>query len=170
MPNASPATLLDALLDSWDRNNLITVNLLRALPDGVMDLKATPNSPSLAQLFTHMHYCRLVFVEEDAPEFAKPVPQGEWRAEHDRARLEAWLHESAQAVRDAVRHTVETGSAMLRHYDHPILMLQHLIWHEGYHQGQIKVALKAAGRPFDDEEIGSVTWDVWMEKGWRDKR
>jgi hypothetical protein len=26
--------------------------------------------------------------------------------------------------------------------------------------------LKAAGKPFDDEEIGAVTWDVWMEKGW----
>lgn len=160
-----PNTLLEALLDSWDRNNLITVNLLRALPEGVMDLKATPNSPSIAQLFTHMHYCRLVFVEEDAPEFARPVPPGEWRAEHDRATLEAWLYESAQAVRGAVKHKVETGGEMLRHYDHPILMLQHLIWHEGYHQGQIKVALKAAGQPFDDEDIGAVTWDVWMEKG-----
>lgn len=30
--------------------------------------------------------------------------------------------------------------------------------------GQIKVALKAAGRPLDDEAIGRTTWDVWMEK------
>jgi uncharacterized damage-inducible protein DinB len=162
-----PDTLLEALLDSWDRNNGITVNLLRALPEGVMDLSAAPGSPTIAQLFTHMHYCRLVFVEEDAPEFARPVPQGEWRAEHDRALLETWLHDRARAVRDAVKHRVETGSEMLRHYDHPILMFQHLIWHEGYHQGQIKVALKVAGKPFDDEEIGAVTWDVWMEKGRR---
>ena len=26
------------------------------------------------------------------------------------------------------------------------------------------VALKSAGRPFDDEEIWQVTWDVWMKK------
>jgi uncharacterized damage-inducible protein DinB len=167
MPNASPGTLLEALLDSWDRNNLITVNLLRALPEGVMDLKATADSPSIAQLFTHMHYCRLVFVAEDAPEFAKPVPHGEWRAEYDRAQLEAWLNESAQAVRDAVKGRLASGRAMDRHYDHPILMFQHLIWHEGYHQGQIKVALKVAGKAFDDEEIGAVTWDVWVEKGHR---
>jgi DinB family len=25
--------------------------------------------------------------------------------------------------------------------------LQHMIWHEGYHHGQIKLALKLAGRP-----------------------
>ena len=49
-------------------------------------------------------------------------------------------------------------------YDHPILFLQHFVWHEGYHHGQIKVALKAVGRAFDDEEIGQVTWDVWMKK------
>ena len=48
------------------------------------------------------------------------------------------------------------------HYDHPILLLQHMIWHEGYHHGQIKLALKATGRPMADEEAGPVTWDVWM--------
>ena len=164
MPNPSPATLLEALLDSWDRNNLITVNLLRALPEGVMDLTAAAGSPTIAQLFTHMHYCRLVFVEEDAPEFARPLQGRGWAAERDRATLEAWLNDSAQAVGDAVKGRLESGRAMDRHYDHPILMFQHLIWHEGYHQGQIKLALKIAGQPFDDDAIGDVTWDVWIVK------
>ena len=53
---------------------------------------------------------------------------------------------------------------MQQHYDHPLLFLQHMIWHEGYHHGQIKLALKLAGHPFDDEEIGPLTWDVWMNK------
>ena len=50
------------------------------------------------------------------------------------------------------------------HYDHPILLLQHMIWHEGYHHGQIKLALKATGRPLTDQEAGRVTWQVWMRK------
>lgn len=37
MPNTD---VLDALLDSWDRNNTITVNLLRALPEGSLGLRA----------------------------------------------------------------------------------------------------------------------------------
>jgi uncharacterized damage-inducible protein DinB len=156
--------MLDALLDSWDRNNRITINLLRALPDGVMDLAAAPGGPTIAQLFTHMHYVRLVFVEEDAPEFARPVVGRQWAAERDRARLEAWLHESALAVREAVAGRLESGRAMDRHYDHPLLMFQHLIWHEGYHHGQIKLALKIAGRPLDDDAIGPGTWGVWMRK------
>jgi uncharacterized damage-inducible protein DinB len=164
MRDASYLSLLEALLDTWDRNNTITVNLLHALPEGTMDLRVMPGSPSIAEMFVHMHYVRLVFVAEDAPEFARPMPRGEWTAERDRDRLATMLHDSAQAVRDAVTDRLESGREMDTHYDHPILMFQHLIWHEGYHQGQIKLALKAAGQPFDDEEIGPVTWDVWMEK------
>lgn len=32
--DATSDSLLDALLDSWDRNNTIVINLLRALPPG----------------------------------------------------------------------------------------------------------------------------------------
>jgi hypothetical protein len=39
-----------------------------------------------------------------------------------------------------------------------------MVWHEGYHHGQIKLALKATGRAIDDEEAGRVTWHVWMDK------
>ena len=156
--------LLEDLLDSWNRNNIITVNLLRAVPDDAIDVRPMEGSPSIAQLFMHMHYVRLVFVAEDAPEIAVDVPTGEWTAEHDRDRLARMLNESATAVRDAVKGRLESGRAMDLHYDHPILMLQHLIWHEGYHQGQIKLTLKMAGRPFADEKIGRLTWGVWMDK------
>ena len=46
-------------------------------------------------------------------------------------------------------------------FDHPVLMLQLLLWYEGYHHGQIKLALKIAGRPIDDDTAGPITWDVW---------
>ena len=65
--------LLDALLDSWDRNNTILLNLLRALPEGGLEVRVMEGSPSIAQLFTHIHFVRLVFVFEDAPEFAKEI-------------------------------------------------------------------------------------------------
>ena len=153
-----------ALLDSWDRNNVITTNLLRLVPHDAMDLRPIDGSPSIGQLFMHLHYCRLVFVFEDAPEFARPVPTGEWTIERDRDRLTQMFNESTTAVREAVEGRVTSGREMDRHYDHPILMLQHLIWHEGYHHGQIKLALKLAGRPIADDEAGTVTWDIWMEK------
>lgn len=74
------------------------------------------------------------------------------------------LDQSTKLVSDAVKGRLAAGRQMDVHYDHPILFLQHMIWHDGYHHGQIKLALKAVGREFDDEQIGPVTWDVWMDK------
>ena len=42
-------------------------------------------------------------------------------------RLSSMLGESALAVRDAVKRRLESGREMDLHYDHPILMVQHLI-------------------------------------------
>jgi uncharacterized damage-inducible protein DinB len=156
--------LLEALLDSWDRNNAILLNLLRALPEGALEARAMEGSPSIAELFTHIHYVRLVLVFEDAPEFARNLPEEEWVAECDPDHIAEMLNASAKAVRDAVKSRVEAARDMNLHYDHPILLLQHMLWHEGYHHGQMKLALKVAGRPITDEEAGPITWDVWMRK------
>ena len=164
MSNEPDQRLLEALLDSWDRNNTILVNLLRAVPDGGLEARAMEGSPSVAEMFTHIHYVRLVFVFEDAPEFAKEVPKEEWVAERDPGRIAQMLNDSAKVVRDAVKSKVETGGEMKLHYDHPILLLQHMIWHEGYHHGQIKLALKLAGHPISNEKAGPGTWHVWMDK------
>ena len=168
MSRTHDQSLLEALLDSWDRNNTILLNLLRALPEGGLEARVMEGSPSVAELFTHIHYVRLVFISEDAPEFApehaKDLPEEEWMDERDLDRLAQMLNDSAKAVRDAVKSRVERGQDMNLHYDHPILLLQHMIWHEGYHHGQIKLALKATGRPLTDQEAGRVTWQVWMRK------
>lgn len=164
MSNAPHPSLLEALLDSWDRNHTILRNLLRALPEGGLEIRAMEGSPSIGELFAHIHYVRLVFVSEDAPEFSRDLPAEEWRGERDPDRIAQRLDDSAQVVRDAVRGRVEAGRDMDLHYDHPILLLQHMIWHEGYHHGQIKLALKRAGHPLDDEAAGPITWGVWMGK------
>jgi hypothetical protein len=98
------------------------------------------------------------------PELARELRKEEWGVERDRGRIERMLSDSARAVRDAVKSRVEAGRDMNLHYDHLILLLQHMLWHEGYHHGQMKLALKVAGRPMTDEEAGPITWGVWMNK------
>lgn len=161
---APEMNLLDAVLDSWDRNNTILVNLLRLVPEGGLEVRGAEGSPTVARMFMHMHYVRLVFVEEDAPESARAMPEGEWIHERDREVIATHLGSSVLAVRDAVRGRLAAGRPMDRHYDHPVLMLQHLIWHEGYHHGQIKLALKQAGLAIPDAAAGRGTWGVWMNK------
>jgi uncharacterized damage-inducible protein DinB len=160
----SASSVLDTLLDSWDRSNRIVTNLLKAIPPGGLDTRATPDSPTVAALFMHLHYVRLAFVEENAPESARELPADEWGSEPDIDRMTRMLNDSAQAVRDAVKGRIEAGREMDQHYDHPILGLQHLLWHEGYHHGQIKIALKLAGQPLPDDVIGPLSWSVWMRK------
>jgi uncharacterized damage-inducible protein DinB len=164
MSDTPNQNLLELLLDSWDRNHTILVNLLCALPDGGLDVRAIAGGPSISELFSHIHYVRLVFISEDAPEFARALPEQEWVFERDPDRLAEMLNDSAKVVREAVKSHVESGREMNLHYDHPILFLQHMIWHEGYHHGQIKLALKLAGHPITDEEAGPVTWNIWMRK------
>src|SRR5258706_7501779 len=110
MSGSQDQSLLEALLDSWDRNNTILLNLLHALPDGGLAARAMEGSPSIAELFTHIHFVRLVFVLEDAPEFARNVPEEEWVVEPDPVRIAQMLNDSVQAVRDAAKITVTAGT------------------------------------------------------------
>src|SRR3984893_8655077 len=103
MSDALEQRLLEAVLDSWDRNNAILVNLLRAVPEGGLAVRAMEGGPSVAEVFTHMHYARLVLVSEDALEFAAQVPEEEWAGERDPERIAQSLNESAKAVRDSVQ-------------------------------------------------------------------
>jgi uncharacterized damage-inducible protein DinB len=164
MSDTQDQRLLEALLDSWDRNNTVLLNLLRALPEGGLEARAMEGSPSVSEMFTHIHHERMVSVFENVPEFAGNVPEEEWAAERDPDRIAQMLDDSAKRVRDAVKSRVETGRDMNLDFNHPILLLQFLIFHEGYHHGQIKLALKVAGRPVTDDEAGPVTWDVWRLK------
>ena len=132
MPDASAHRLLDAQLESWDRNNTVMLNLLGALPAGGLEARA--------------------------------VPPTEWAVEGDPDRIARMLTESAATVREAVSGRVLAGRDLERNFGHPILLLQLLLWHEGYHHGQIKLALKLAGCPIGDEEAGPLTWDVWRRR------
>lgn len=164
MTAAQYQRVLHALLDSWDRNNTVLLNLLGALPGGGLEARAMAGSPTVSEMFTHVHHERMVSVLENAPECAGQVPEEEWSAESDATRIAQMLHESAKRVRDAVRGRVEAGRALDRDFAHPIHLLQFLIFHEGYHHGQIKLALKAAGCPIADADAGPLTWDVWRAR------
>jgi hypothetical protein len=57
------------------------------------------------------------------------------------------LNDSAKAVRDAVKSRIEAGREMQLHYDHPVLLLQHMIWHEGYSSRTNEAGPEGGGHP-----------------------
>lgn len=164
MTSPDDRSLLDALLDSWDRGNTVLLNLLRAIPPGRLEARAIDGSPTIAEMFTHMHHERMVSVFENAPEYAGEVPAREWNPESDAARIADMLIESGRCVRNAVEGRIAAGRGLDREFAHPVQLIQFLIFHEGYHHGQIKLALKAAGCPMPDAEAGPLTWRVWRRR------
>ena len=174
MPESSHPTLLGPLLETWDRSHTILVGLLSALPQGGLEARTTEGSPSIAELFAHIHFVRLAAVYENDPTLAEAHPDGvpadenEWRAEPNPSRLSEMLNGSAAVVRGAVEGWLTPAdpdlSTLLKRYDHPMFLLQHLLWHEAYHVGQMKLALKAAGLPMSDQEAGPLTWGMWWRR------
>lgn len=157
--------VLEAVFDGWERHNRALVNLIRAVPAGGLAARAMPTSPSVGAMCTHMHHERLVSVQENAPECAGELPPAEWAPATDAAQVAAMLDESAARVREAVRRRLAEGRAFDLDFAHPVQLLLFLIFHEGYHHGQIKLALKAAGATVPDEVIGERVWDVWRGRG-----
>lgn len=156
--------LLDAVLNGWERANAVLLNLLRAIPRDRLDARAMDGSPTVAEMFTHMHHERMISVFENAPEHAGPVPTREWDPEPDPERIAGLLLESGRRVRAAVEGRTTAGRSLDREFAHPIHLIQFLTFHEGYHHGQIKLALKAAGAPMPDAEAGPLTWRVWRTR------
>lgn len=154
-------TTLDAALDAWDRNNAALVGLLHLIPAGGFEARAADGSPTVAEMFTHMHHERMVSVHENAPECSGVLPETEWRHEPDADHLAGLLAESAAVVRRAVASRIEAGRGFDKSFAHPIQLLHFLTFHEGYHHGQIKLALKLAGCPIADTDAGPVTWRPW---------
>ena len=175
MTKAIDPNLLEALLDSWNRNNTILLNLLNALPEGGLESKAMESSPSVAVQFSHIHETRLFFVSQTAPEFAKDLTSlfrdedEQQLAERDPERITQGLNKSAKAIGKAVKHRMESGQSLKSKtitYDHPILLLQHMLWHEGYHVGQIKLALKTIGYVMSEEDEERAIWNLWRTEKW----
>jgi uncharacterized damage-inducible protein DinB len=165
--------LLEALLDSWERNNTILLGFLRALPDGGLEWGALENSWPIAVQLMHIHHTRQFYVSQALPELGEGLPalyterDGEWTPSRDLEQIHAALGASARAVSAAVRRGVSDnlvfrGSEIT--YDHPVLLLQHMLWHEGYHVGQMMLARKAAQQPMADDEAARIMWSHWQRE------
>lgn len=168
------AGVLEVILDSWRRNNAILCHLLEVLPEGGLEATALPGSPSIAALYAHIHDVRLFFVSQAAPGFLPAVPESRAaeqarQPERDRGRIAEKLAESASAVQRLVKDRTARKVALQSKtvmYDHPLLLLQHLLWHEGYHVGQMKLALKGIGFVMHDALEMEVIWNHWRQEVW----
>jgi uncharacterized damage-inducible protein DinB len=156
-----------AIFESWNRHNTIVTNLVKNMPESGLGAKATNGGWTVAEQLAHMHGARVGWLEKVTPEFASDPP---WLyieenekviAQKIPSLIVAALDWSAKALADAVKSKLETEKGLDGVYSHPVYFLEHMLWHEAYHAGQMMVALKITGQPFEEDQTDSLIWDVW---------
>jgi uncharacterized damage-inducible protein DinB len=158
---------LDAILETWNRNTNVVLNILNALPEGGIDARDTNGQWTVAHHLSDMQGANIYWLEKSSPEFAvgltvlyredESLPAG-FDPERDLSKIKTGFQNAADAVARAVRHHLETQTPFGEVYEHPIFFLQHMIWHQAYHLGQIIWALKQSGMRFSDDQTFDMIW------------
>jgi len=163
--------LTDALLDSWDRQCRIVEAVAGLVNESNRDVKPSEDGWPLYHQLAHIHLVRKYWLSQIAPERGRALGDtfvDGWETPiEDLDAIRSHLKESAAAVREAMNELLRNGTGAIGGYDHPVLFLQHMVWHEGWHVGLLFLALRLAGQEPSDEWSEENVWGEWRtEEGW----
>ncbi|MBS1708629.1 MAG: hypothetical protein JSS65_07905 [Armatimonadetes bacterium] len=160
--------VFEAVVESWDRQARIIDSLAELVTD--KNRKVTPGEERLEldMQLCHIHGCRKGWLKQSSPQHLQglgmamvQVSEDDWQPNPDLNIIREQVKLSAKAVRDAFTDAVAAGKETLEPYDHPVLFLQHMLWHEGWHAGQIILALRNAGEEPTEEWEEKHIWELW---------
>ncbi len=157
--------LADALLDSWDRQCRIVAAVASRVDESNRGAKPSPDGWPLDHQLAHIHKVRHYWLSQIAP--ARGAALGDsftdgWTTPiSDLDSIRGLLAESAVAVREGVREALADGTGAVGGYDHPVLFLQHMVWHEGWHVGLLFLGLRLAGQEPSEEWEEAHVWGEW---------
>ena len=165
---------VDLLLDSWDRQGAMVDSLLVRIDDGNRKFLPSADGMSIEEQFAHMHSTRRFFLSDVRPDLFAAVGSSYVDAERSAVvsleDLKKRLKESHSAVRRAVAEGLDQGGHALKGenvtYDNPVLFLQHMIWHEGWHVGLVMLALRLNGQEPPEEWEEEQLWGRWRTEVW----
>lgn len=160
-------TVTEALLDSWDRQCKMLGNLVGTLTPELLDAKPDPEGWTVAFHLAHIHGVRRYW-QMNASGASEPVGPSlytvvdeDYIPSHDLETIKVRLAESGALVRDWVAEQISKDAQQVGNYDHPVMYLQHMMWHEGWHYGLLMLALRVAGKePSEEWECANI-WDLW---------
>ena len=123
-------------------------------------MPAPSRGRSAPQIFAHIHDVRVLWLES-----GKALPDGVAKLgkqdRYDRATLRAALEASGAGIDVMVARSLETGKRIPGFKPHTPAFVGYLISHEGYHLGEIGVALREVGYPLDRKtSFGIWEWGV----------
>jgi uncharacterized damage-inducible protein DinB len=163
--------LKQQLLESWRRQCKAIDNLATLMTPELLEVKPSEDGWPLALQFGHIHGTRMYWlrmaseqeewtgVESLIDRSGEPVT---WSK--DIAQIREQLGRSEEAVSSWIDANAEKEGAA-GPYDHPVLYLQHMVWHEGWHAGLIMLGLRLAGHEPDEEWEDPNLWGQWRNYG-----
>ena len=161
--------VIEALIDSWDRQCRILVAVSSRIDESNRLAKPSEDGWPMDKHLAHMHKTRKYFLSQVAPTLAANL--GDSYADDlgtpiaDLEAIKSNLNASGLAIREAVSQGIANGCAPMVGeyvtYDNPVLLLQHMIWHEGWHVGLIFLALRLAGQEPSEEWDEPNVWREW---------
>lgn len=159
-----------ALLDSWDRQARIVSACADLVTEANKRTQPTADGMPLFEQLAHIHSVRRYWLSELDNAVAENLPASYMKGwegpTDDLARLKELLALSAAAVREIVSKALTDGSESWGGYDNPVLYLQHMIWHEGWHVGQIFQALRSIREAPTEEWEETHVWGEWRTENW----
>lgn len=160
----------EALLESWDRQCRILTNVATLINESNRHAKPSTDGWSLDFQLAHVHQVRRYWLSQVAPERAKAVAESfidGWQTPiSDLEQIKTLLDDSAVAVREAMVELIAKDVQSVGGYDHPVLFLQHMIWHEGWHVGLIFLALRLNGQEPPEVWEEPHVWGQWRVEEW----
>jgi len=161
--------LITCLLDSWVRQAKIVDGVAERITERNKHAKPSPDGMPLYEQLAHIHKVRHYFLGQLDADLAKTLPnayRSGWSDPvDDLDAVRGMLQESAAAVRLAVGKALESGGEA-GWYSNPILYLQHMIWHEGWHVGLIFLGLRLNGDEPPEEWEEANVWGQWRTEAW----
>ena len=154
-----------ALLDSWDRQARIVKALADRIDDSNRHFKPSLDGWTIEYHLAHIHHVRRYWLSElDEPAalaLEMALKDGWKELIVDLDAIKGMLDISAAAVRKGVLVALEAGMENVGAYDNPVLYLQHMIWHEGWHVGLIVLALRMGGQEPPEAWDEANVWGQW---------
>lgn len=152
-----------ALIEAWDRQARIVDDIAALVNESNRKQLPGEDSWPLDFQLAHIHGTRRYWLSKIDPERAKALGNSyleDWSGPiEDLDAIRGMLKESAKAVREVFENGVKTGEA--GPYDHPVLFMQHMVWHEGWHVGLIILGLRTAGVEPGEEWQDEHMWQPW---------
>ena len=152
--------MMNALINTLQINNRITLYMLDGIDAAHLTDKAGGRGRSVGEQFAHLHNVRLMWLDVSAPALKGGLEKIEKEKALDKELLIASLTASGEAMGQLLAQGLEAGK-IKNFKPHPEAFLGYILAHDAHHRGQAALILKLNGHPLDKKiSFGMWEWGV----------